>query len=225
MARVRIVTYNIYLGGRRGAVLDDVVRQMAPDVLSVNESPKSCLTWRSRCHRLAEAWGMRMVTGGRPAGSNLITTADGVAVKSSGAQVLPEPLFQPRRGIAWAQLRVQGRLFGVVSCHLSLVRSRREREAARVIDVARRLRGPVVVAGDLNEPPTGPSWNLLRRAGFVDHGTSDWPTFPSDDPRKRIDALLVRGEASVVHHGDVGVADELLAAASDHRPVLAVLDL
>ena len=225
MARVRVLTYNIYMGGRRGAVLDDVVRRMAPDVLSVNESPKSCLTWRRECHRLAEAWTMRMVAGGRPAGSNLITAATGIAVKSAGAEVLPEPLFQPRRGIAWAQLRVAGTLLGIVSCHLSLERSAREREAARVLEVAATLRGPVIVAGDLNEPPTGPSWQLLRRAGFVDHGTSSWPTFPSDEPRKRIDALLVRGEARVVHHGDVGVPDELLAAASDHRPVLAVLDL
>jgi hypothetical protein len=29
----------------------------------------------------------------------------------------------------------------------------------------------------------------------------------------------------VPHHGDPGVPEELLAAASDHRPVLAVLDL
>jgi hypothetical protein len=42
---------------------------------------------------------------------------------------------------------------------------------------------------------------------------------------KRIDALLVRGGAAVVEHGDPGVADELLEAASDHRPVRAVLDI
>jgi endonuclease/exonuclease/phosphatase (EEP) superfamily protein YafD len=29
----------------------------------------------------------------------------------------------------------------------------------------------------------------------------------------------------VHHHGDPGVAEELLARASDHRPVLAVLDV
>ena len=46
----------------------------------------------------------------RPAGSNLIAVGPGVAVKGSGSQRLPQPLFQPRRGIAWAQLRVEGRL-------------------------------------------------------------------------------------------------------------------
>jgi endonuclease/exonuclease/phosphatase family metal-dependent hydrolase len=84
---------------------------------------------------------------------------------------------------------------------------------------------PVVVAGDLNERPDGPSWERLREAGFVDHGDREWRTFPADRPDRRIDALLVRGGARVPHHGDPGVPEELLAAASDHRPVLAVLDL
>jgi endonuclease/exonuclease/phosphatase family metal-dependent hydrolase len=194
-------------------------------VLLVNESPKQWFTWKRQCLRLCDAWGLRFVAGGRPAGSNMIAVAPGVVVKKAGAEVLRQPLFQPRRGIAWAQLRIHGRLVGVVSCHLSLDRERRAREVARVLAVARSLRGPVVVAGDLNEGPDGPSWRTLREAGFVDHGSGDWLTFPADGPEKRIDALLVRGVVDVVSHGDPGVPEELLAAGSDHRPVLAVLDL
>jgi endonuclease/exonuclease/phosphatase family metal-dependent hydrolase len=218
------MTYNIFMGGRRGRALHEVVAASSPDILLVNESPKRFLFWKRECRRLTGAWGMRFVTGGRPAGSNMIAVAPGVAVKASGSEVLSQPLFQPRRGIAWAQLRVGGRLVGVVSCHLSLDRERRAKEVERVIAVARRLRGPVVVGGDLNEPPDGPSWQRLRQAGFVDHGSKKWQTFPADQPEKRIDALLVRGDVTVVAHGDPGVRDELLAAGSDHRPVLAVLD-
>ena len=47
--------------------------------------------------------------------------------------------------------------------------------------------------------------------------------FPAGSPVKRIDAVLVRGDVTVSHHGDPGVDAELLATASDHRPVLAVL--
>lgn len=225
MTRARVMTYNIYMGGRRGDALHRVVAASSPDILLVNESPKRFLFWKRECRRLTETWGMRFVTGGRPAGSNMIAVARGVAVKSSGAEVLRQPLFQPRRGIAWAQLRVGGRLLGVVSCHLSLDRERRSREVERVIALARRLRGPVVVAGDLNEPPDGPSWQRLRQTGFVDHGSKEWRTFPAAAPEKRIDALLVRGDAAVLSHGDPGVPADLLAAGSDHRPVLAVLEL
>ncbi|MGZ8748157.1 MAG: endonuclease/exonuclease/phosphatase family protein, partial [Mycobacterium sp.] len=144
------MTYNILMGGRSGPALHRVIYEVRPDVLLVNESPKQILFWRHQCRRLTDEWGMRLVAGGRPAGSNMIAVAPGVAVKSSGSEVLRQPLFQPRRGIAWAQLRVGGRLLGVVACHLSLDRERRLREVDRVIAVARGLRGPIVVAGDLN---------------------------------------------------------------------------
>ncbi len=225
MVRVRVMTYNIYLGGRLGPALTDVVRRASPDVLLVNESPKGLVGWRRACRRLTDSWEMRMVAGGRPAGSNLVAVAPGVGVRSAGARVLRQPAFQPRRGIAWAQLRVRGRLLGVVSCHLGLDPAGREGQVERVLEVAARLRGPVVVAGDLNESPSGPSWQRLRGAGFVDHGTGSWRTFPAVEPRSRIDALLVRGDAAVLRHGGPRVPDDLLGAASDHRPVLAVLEL
>jgi endonuclease/exonuclease/phosphatase family metal-dependent hydrolase len=226
VTRIRVATYNILMGGRRGTAVHEVVRRLEADVLLVNESPKQPLLWKRRCRALAERWGMRYVAGGRPAGSNLVLAGPAVAVKSAGSEKLRQPWFQPRRGIAWAQLRVEGRLLGVVSCHLSLDRERRLREVERILAVASRLRGPVVLAGDLNEPPRGPSWQRLRDAGFVDHGDNTWPTFPADAPETRIDALLVRGSSARVRaHGDPSVPDGLLRAASDHRPVRADLEL
>ena len=225
MTRLRVMTYNILLGGRRGEPLDRVVRSIAPDVLLVNECPKNPLVWKRDCLRLCRRWGMRYVVGGRPSGSNMIAVSGRVGVKTTHHEVLPQPRFQPRRGIAAAQLRIAGQLVGVVSCHLSLDRDRRLREARRVLFWAEGLRGPVVVAGDLNEPPSGRTWDLFREAGFADHGSRKWRTFPSEDPRRRIDALLVRGDARVLSHGDPGVDAGLLAAASDHRPVVAELDV
>lgn len=225
MTHLRVMTYNILLGGRRGQPLHEVVRAVAPDVLLVNEAPKRPLLWRRDCRHLADRWHLRYVAGGRSAGSNMLVVRHGVGVKAVHTEVLPQPFGQPRRGVVAAQLHVHGRLVGVVSCHLSLDRERRGQEVARAIEVADGLRGPVILAGDLNEPPDGPSWAALRRAGFVDHGGRDWLTFPSDAPKRRIDALLVRGGAEVLHHGDPGVDLDLLAAASDHRPVLAELEV
>ena len=224
MTELRVLTYNILLGGADRPV-PEVVRSVAPHVLLVNESPKVPLRWRRDCRRLAVRCGLRYVDGGRSAGSNMLAVAEGIGAKWSSAERLPQPRWQPRRGVVAAQLRVQGRLVGVVGCHLSLDRDRRPAEVRRVLEVADRLRGPVVLAGDLNERPGGPSWRLLAAAGFEDHGNGGWPTFPSADPARRIDALLVRGEAGVTHVGDPGVDPDLLAEASDHRPVLGVLEL
>jgi endonuclease/exonuclease/phosphatase family metal-dependent hydrolase len=223
--QIRVMTYNIWMGGRGGPLLDQAVVRARADVVLVNESPKTPLLWQWRVRDLAERWQMRHVVGGRSAGSNMIATTGTVGVRSTYAATLPQPLGQPRRGVATAQLRVQGRLLGVVSCHLSLRPERRAWEVEEVIAAAGRLRGPVVVAGDLNEPPRGPSWQRLREVGYVDHGSRRWATFPAVEPVKRIDALLVRGPASVLHHGDPGIGEPLLRQASDHRPVLAVLEL
>lgn len=225
MPRLRVLTYNIWMGGRGGPLLDQVVRVARPDVIVVNESPKAPCLWRFRVRRLTERWGMRYVVGGRDAGSNLIAVSPRVQVRSTFATTLPQPLLKPRRGIAAAQLRVEGRLFGVVACHLGLDPESRSVEVARVVEVAARLRGPVLVGGDLNEPPRGPSWRRLRQAGLVDHGDERWPTFPAADAAKRIDALLLGGTATVVHHGAPEVDEALLVRASDHRPVFAVLEI
>lgn len=224
MTRVRLMTYNIELGGRHRQQLGEVVRAVAPDVLLVNESPHRALVWRRQCEELARRFQMRLVVGGRPGGSSMVLVRSGIGVKFTHAEVLARPPIWPRRGIVSAQLRVEGALLGVVGCHLSLKRRERVREVERVIEVADRLRGPVVVSGDLNEGPEGPCWQRLAEAGYVDHGSGAWSTFPSDDPVKRIDAVLVRGRATVLHHGDPGVPDEGLRAASDHRPVLAEID-
>ncbi|MEP6817222.1 MAG: endonuclease/exonuclease/phosphatase family protein [Marmoricola sp.] len=225
MSTLRVLTYNIFNAGRRGAPLHELVRQVTPDVLLVNESPKRPLLWRRDCKRFCDLWRMRYVTGGRDAGSNLIAVRGPVEVRWSHTEVIAQPRFQPRRGVAVAQLRVHGRLLGVVSCHLSLDPQRREQEIGHVLAAAAPLRGPVILGGDLNETAAGPSWQRVVRAGFVDPGDEEWLTFPAEAPRRRIDALLVRGGARVLRHGDPGVPVELQVAASDHRPVLAELEL
>jgi len=225
VTQVRVMTYNILMGGRNGSDLHRVVRQSAPDVLLVNESPKTPFLWKRRCHHLADAWQMKYAVGGRPAGSNMIATSSTIGVKARRAEKLDQPLFQPRRGIAWAQLRVQGRLLGVVCCHLSLDRERRLAETDRVLEVAGRLRGPVVIGGDLNETPDGPVWRKLARSGYVDHGSRRDRTYPAADPVKRIDALLVRGSVDVLSHRVPDLDRTLLAAASDHLPLVATLRL
>ena len=164
------MTYNILLGGRRGAPLHELVRTVAPDVLLVNEAPKSPLLSARDCRRLARLWGMRYVAGGRSAGSNMLLVRGPVEVRRARTVRLKQPLFQPRRGLVVAQLRVHGRLVGVVSCHLSLDAVRRRREVAEVMAQAATLRGPVIVAGDLNETPHGPVWQDLVAHGFADHG-------------------------------------------------------
>lgn len=227
-AEVTVMTYNIWWPHHRDEVAR-VVRELAPDVLVVNETPKAPLIWRWRCRRLVEGWGMRYVAGGRNAGSNLICVSDRVAVVATSVRRLRQPLCKPRRGVVTARLRVAGAELAVVGVHLSLIASSRPSEAAVAVAGAAALSGLVVMAGDLNEEPHGRAWQVFREAGYADaaagsEGAAGEPTYPSWRPVKRIDALLVRG----LEVRDAGVPDlpaGVLAAASDHLPVLAHLVL
>jgi endonuclease/exonuclease/phosphatase family metal-dependent hydrolase len=225
MPTIRVATYNICRGGGDRGALREVVRQLAPSILLVNESPKAPVTWRFRCRRLTRDWELSYAGGGRPAGSNMVAVGEGVVVGAVTCLRLPQPLGAPRRGLVSAQLRVGPNPVGVVSTHLSLAAARRIVEASAVLELVRQLRGPVVIAGDLNETPRGPCWRLFEDAGFEDHGSNQWPTFPAIQPQRRIDALLVRGARAVVSHEVLSSPPDAVRRASDHLPVAADIEL
>lgn len=223
MALLTIVSYNIY-GARHRAVLRTVVRALAPDVLVVSETPKVPLIWRWQCDRLARSWGMRRAAGGRDAGSNMICVSPRVEVLDGTTRRLAQPRFNPRRGIVTVQCAADGKDFGVVGVHLSLIARSRPAEAAEAVSDSRRLRGPLLLCGDFNESPHRPAWQVFREAGLVDNAEPAALTSPAGAPANRIDGLLVRG-AAVVEHGVPAVQGIALDAASDHLPVLARVEI
>lgn len=223
------MTYNIRLGGRRRRDLRRVVRSLQPDVLLVNESPKTPLLWRRQCRRLARDWGMRYAAGGRDAGSNLVVVSDRIEVLHTRTRVLPQPWGRPRRGIVVVRVRLGDQVWSCLGVHLGLAADARGRELSAVLDEAAAEPDPVLLGGDLNEPAGRPSWTRLAGAGFRDLGREQGPTFPARHPSERIDALLVRGEVveGAVRPAASG-ADPArgrpappVATASDHRPVVA----
>ncbi|MDP9443241.1 MAG: endonuclease/exonuclease/phosphatase family protein [Actinomycetota bacterium] len=220
---LRVLAYNI-LGGRNRGLLAKVVHALDPDLMVVNEAPQWPLLWRWQCPSLAREWGLQHVAGGRNAGRNMICAQPHLGVVSTWAERVPQSRWAPIRGVVAAQLRLQGRPFGVVGVHLGLERDDRLEHVSVALRAAGRLQGPVLLAGDLNEDPGGPAWQRFADADFVDPSADPTePTFPSYAPAKRIDAILVRGDVSVRDCGAAPLAHDLLAQASDHLPVLATV--
>lgn len=223
MTAVCVVTYNIH-GGAARQPLAAVVTALAPDVLVANEAPRFPLIWRLRCSGLAREWGLRRVAGGRSAGQNMICVGPQVAVLATSVRRLRQPLLAPMRGIVTAQCSLDEVEFGVVGVHLSLLADRRADEARAAVAAAGGLRGPVMVCGDLNEPPGSPAWQVFDQAGFADVGPPHDATFPSDHRRKRIDVVLVK-DAEVLAYGVPEQSAGAYERASDHCPVRAIVNL
>ncbi len=110
-----------------------------------------------------------------------------------------------------------------VAClHLGLTPAERARHVQLIAELLRG-RAPLALAGDLNEPPGGDSWTGLSALARDPEPDAE-PTFPSWQPRRRIDAVLVSPQVRVLEYDRWRPAERDLELASDHRPVLAVLE-
>jgi endonuclease/exonuclease/phosphatase family metal-dependent hydrolase len=120
----------------------------------------------------------------------------------------------------------------LVDAHLSSEAGDDERRHGQAAKLVALFPGtlPEIVAGDMNAVPGAAAISTVVDAGFVDAwavvartGESGF-TAPANAPRHRIDYVLVRGgtvvEAAVID--DLGPA---MSGLSDHRPVLAGIDL
>ncbi|TAM92326.1 MAG: endonuclease [Jatrophihabitans sp.] len=225
---LRVMTYNVRsMRDDRGA-LGRMIGSAEPDVVLVQEAPRFA-RWRSLCAELARRSGLVVVGGGRPAAANLILTSLRVDVAATHDVRFSTDPGLHHRGAAIAVLRLGDTRFAVAGTHLDLREPPRLRHVDELNEaVARHVPDgvPVIVGGDLNDRPGSRTWQAIE-AGRVDvwaaAGQGDGFTSTAADPHQRIDALFadprwVPRRARVVRHPDE-------AAASDHLPLVADLDL
>jgi endonuclease/exonuclease/phosphatase family metal-dependent hydrolase len=200
-----------------------VLREAAPDVLFVQEAPRF-LRAGSRLAALARQSGLVVAGAGRPAfGVALLTTLRIDVMAPAQHALSPTPGLH-RRGVALAELALGDLRFVAASVHLGLNAAERTRHAEQLERLVRLGGGPSVVAGDFNEQPSGAAWRALS-AGRRDAASGpEWPTYPAEAPRLRIDVVLTPPSWQVVPVSPLEIADESnLRAATDHRP--AVVDV
>jgi endonuclease/exonuclease/phosphatase family metal-dependent hydrolase len=223
VTELRVLSYNV-LSLRRGTdLVAAVIRACEPDVVCVQEAPRFW-AWRAQCARLALDSGLRIVTGGRPAAANLLLARRDLRVVEARSFKLRWRPPLHRRGVALGAFDVGGTPLVVASTHLSLEPHERLRQARAVTEIVRRYAAPAVLAGDVNEDPEDPAFGHLATEladAYAAAPDGDGLTSTAEHPRRRIDAVFVDRRLEVVRCGVPDVPG--LAAASDHRPVLAVV--
>jgi endonuclease/exonuclease/phosphatase family metal-dependent hydrolase len=110
---------------------------------------------------------------------------------------------------------MDGRPLTLFCTHFGLSTAARETQAAGLAAAVRKARAPVVLVGDLNASPDASEIQALLAAGLRHAAPPVEPTFPADDPRHRIDYILLSPEL-VCRAFTV-----LCSAASDHLPIAA----
>lgn len=231
-AVVRVLSYNIRSMRDDCDALARVIQACAPDLVLVQEAPRF-FRWRKAAARLAARSGLVVLGGGATAAGPLLLCSLRATVERTEDILLPLTPGLHRRGFATAVVRIAGARLGVLSCHLSLERTERLAQAGRLLETVDAMGvDHVVVAGDLNDVPSGRAFRLL--AGRFQDCWAVRPrggehTFPPHDPHKRLDAVFASDGIEVlgcgVPTGLPGVMDADLLAATDHLPVLAALRL
>lgn len=228
MAELRLLTYNVRSLRDDADAVAAVIRACEPDVVAVQEAPRA-LRWRSKRAALARKSGLVVATADRPGGL-FVMTSIAAKVLSTGFARFPKSPRLHQRAVAAAEVELRGARWTIASVHFSLDADERLRHLDPLWAAVGGFTAPLVVAGDLNEEPGGAVWRSL--AGRMQDAYAVAPdgpaeTFTARRPRRRIDAVFADRSVEVaachaVHDG-VGITRDLLVAASDHLPVLALL--
>jgi endonuclease/exonuclease/phosphatase family metal-dependent hydrolase len=225
VSEVRLLSYNVRSLRDDAHAVSAVIRALEPDVVCIQEAPRF-MRWRSKCAALARESGLYVVTGGRPAGAMLLLASLRTRVVSSHDVLLSKRPRLHQRGLAIGVLEIDGARFGVASMHLDLDAAERRRHVDEVIGRLDALELPVVVAGDVNEEPAAPAWRALAaryQDAYVAAPSGEAYTYSAKHPVKTIDGVFVDRRIRVLSCGVPDIAGT--EAASDHRPLLAVLDV
>ncbi|MPZ28907.1 MAG: endonuclease [Micromonosporaceae bacterium] len=217
---LRVVSYNVHSLRDDRSALTEVVRELAPDVLLLQEAPRR-FRWRQRCAALARSFGLVVAVGGLPAVGNLILTDLRVQVRQTWCLRFPLTPGRHLRGAALARCSVAGVDFVVAGSHLATWPPERPEQARLLAQALVEQPEPVVVGADLNDQPGSPTWQALADGRQDPGADAAAPTFSSTDPRRRIDAIFVDPRFEVLAYQ---VVDTPAARrACDHLPVVADL--
>ncbi len=245
---LRVVTYNIY--GGRGRMADDdlaaltqVLRTLKPDLVALQEVDRNTArSGRKDVSRmLGKSLGMHSLfgsamplTGGEYGDAILsrwpMTPAAHVALPSS-------PDREERTLIA-ARIEIPGNQGGPIwfgSTHFDHRQGDTDRlpQAKAVVDAIQQAGMPGVVAGDFNCEPDSEPFRVMSAALMDTRKDHPRPTYSSEKPRINIDGVLATPQGGwrvmeaktgteVMDHDPEWAA--LLRRASDHLPVLVVLE-
>ena len=223
VTKFRVLTYNVRALRDDRDALVHVIRSCDADVVCMQEAPRF-FRWRARCAALARDCDLVYVNGGGTTGGVALFAHLRVQVEASREGLLSKTPGLHRRAVAAAVVSKSGSRLMVVSTHLGLRAQERKRHAGELLAGLSWVPTPhIVLAGDLNSGPKSEPWLILHQGGLRDPDPRSGPTFPAWEPVKRIDALLISGDVRVTDYRVVTMRG--VERATDHRPVLAVLDV
>lgn len=233
--RVRVLSYNIHIGIGMDKKLDlartaETITRLKPDLVALQEVDR----WSKRVQGIDEPAELARLTGMNYAFGKALAVPGGeygelilsrYPLQDIQCHVFPSEEGCESRAVISARVRLgeTGPEILFAATHLEhanvRVRLHQARELKRVL--AEREPRLGILAGDLNATPDSDVLREITELWRDATATPPDPTWPADKPRVKIDYILYRPtECWRVVSSEV--VPELMA--SDHRPVLVVLE-
>lgn len=232
---VRVLSYNILHGATINNDFDleriaSVIRMAQPDLVALQEVDFKT----ERAHKLDLATELGYRTGMAPLFARAMEYDGGeygeailsryTYIKTVNNALPHAPNHEPRAALEVIVNIPSGDEIVFIGTHLDHTRDQSDRiaQTKRINDLFSAYTIPTILAGDLNSTPDSePMRKLLQY--WTDASAHDpQPTFPSSNPDRRIDYVLFL-PADRWRVIETRVIDEKIA--SDHRPLLVVLEL
>lgn len=233
-ATVRVLTYNVHHGEGTDGKIDlpriaAVIKAADPDLVALQEVDNKCrrsggvdqTAELARLTGLHGRFARQIDYDGGEYGQAILSRAP---TDAPTVHWLPgRPTDRERRIAAAVRATVRGADLTFASTHLHHRDPKlRTEQAAKLDELFGKLGRPVILAGDFNATPDEEPLKLLSKNWTVAPAGRPSPTYPAVEPKKQLDYVLAL-QSGRVRVAEVTVIEEKLA--SDHRPVLAVLEV
>lgn len=232
---VRVLTLNILHGATAKGdfdldVISELINSTTPDLVALQEVDFK--TNRAKnldlTTELAQRTGMTsyyakaMDYDGGAYGEGVLSKWP---IRSAKSVALPhQPTSEPRAAAEIIITISPGDTIRFIGTHLDHLKENRDR-LMQVNAINQKLAGgdhPAILAGDLNDIPTSKPIKILEsqwNAAYLE--TRLEPTFPSNDPKKKIDYIMYAPKAAWKVLESKTICDQI---ASDHCAYLVVLE-
>lgn len=233
--QLRCLTYNIYHGedmngGSNLEAVAGIIKSVSADIVALQEVDKNV----NRSHNIDLAAELGRLTGmhalfGKAMDYDGGEYGEAVLSRFPVIELVNHALphsqgHEPRAALAVIAQLPNGEKFKFIGTHLDHPKNSPDRlqQAIKINEIVSSDSMPTILAGDLNDTPESEPIRILRGLWTDAAANSAQFTYPSVNPERRIDYILYypKNRWRVT---ESQVLDEEIA--SDHRPVLTILEL
>lgn len=233
---LRVMSYNIHVGVGMDKKLDleriaAVINREKPDLVGLQEvdrgvrrtEGKDEIAELAKLTRMDFSFAHNLDYQGGQYGVAILSSS---LIQQADHQMYENKREAERRGILRVEIEFDRKKLNFATTHLDYqFEDGRLFETEQLLQLLDNISGPLIVAGDFNDEPSGSAYKMMltkfQDGWLQSKAKGDGVTYPADKPIKRIDYVFVRTSDRL----RVKKAWVVNTLASDHLPLMVEIEV